>query len=88
MDANQLLFYLRGVFENVTKPNKDVWENVRTEILAAKTVEKTIVPVEVRNPIPTPPHFLAATEQGGCGCDGSDIKGRPDVTPVLQLDKL
>lgn len=88
MDANQLLFYLRGVFENVAKPSKDVWENVRTEILAAKTVEKTIVPVEVRNPRPTPAHFIGATEQSDCGCDGSPITGRSDVTPVLQLDKL
>lgn len=88
MDANQLLFYLRGVFENVTKPSKDVWGNIRTEILAAKTVEKTIVPVEVRNPRPTPANFIGAAEQSGCGCGGSSITGSSDVTPVLQLDKL
>lgn len=87
MDANQLLFYMRGVFENTAKPSKEVWANLQSEVLKAKIVEATIVPVEVRNPMATPPSFLRTPTEDGCGCD-EPFKGESTVAPVLRTDKL
>ena len=82
MDANQLLFYLRGVFENTVKPTKLVWENVRDEVLQATPVEQRVIPVPVTNPQSAPSWFGT---QKGCGCSGDGGETPP---PVLQVDKL
>lgn len=54
MNANELLFYLRGFTELVTDPDKSQWNALRTEILRAKPVEVQMIPFPVSNPIPDP----------------------------------
>lgn len=66
MDANQLLYYLRGLFEHVTFPTEEQIRSIRTQILMTKPVEAQLIPVEVRNPIGSP-----SGKHGGCGCGGS-----------------
>ena len=53
MDANQLMFYLRGFFENVPDPSAEQISAIRNEILTAKPVENPFL-----KPNPFPP--------GGC----------------------
>ncbi len=61
MNANELLFYLRGFTELVTTPSAEQWNALRNEILRAQPVEVKLVPVAMSNPVnmPTP-----------CGCKG------------------
>lgn len=80
MDANQLLFYLRGVFENTAKPSKQVWDNISAEVLQAQQVQPQLIPVEVKNGVPGRPK-----SDGGCGCNGFSAE---PPKPVLQADKL
>ena len=80
MDADQLLFYLRGAFENCPKPNKAVWENIRAMIFMAHPVsldrsfDKMAENMRTKKPPTT-----------GCGC--SRISTEVPM-PVLQPDKL
>ncbi len=62
MDANQLLFYLRGFFELVPEPTPDQVRSLRNEVLRAETVKAQVIPIEMKNPIAGTP--------GGCGCKG------------------
>ena len=63
MDANQLMYYMRGVFENVKTIDDVIVNNLRTEVLSAKPVEAQIIPVEVVNPM--------KRSTGDCsGCSG------------------
>ena len=48
MDANQLMFYLRGFFENVPDPSAEQISAIRNEILGAR-------PVEPPRGLPLPP---------------------------------
>lgn len=64
MDANQLLFYLRGFFELVPDPTPDQVRSIRNEVLRAEGVKTQLVPIEVQNPI------LDTPKSGGCGCKG------------------
>lgn len=61
MDANQLLYYLRGFFENVPSPTVDHMLHLRNAILQAKPVEVQLIPIEVENPI-------KSSNKGDCGC--------------------
>lgn len=62
MDANQLLFYLRGFCEHVPQPSDAQWRTLQNAILSAKPVEtkgcgcggKTPVPMELMVPPATP----------------------------------
>lgn len=65
MDANQLLFYLRGFFELVPDPTPDQVRSIRTEVLRAEIVKSQLVPIEVQNPI------SGAPKSGNCGCKGN-----------------
>jgi hypothetical protein len=65
MDANQLLFFLRGFFEHVGEPTLAQINGLRTQILQAKPVTAEIIPVEIVNPIKR-----VASAGGGCGCGG------------------
>lgn len=51
MDANQLLFYLRGFFEHIHEPTQAHIEALRNEVLRAQPVEVQILPVEVVSPM-------------------------------------
>ena len=55
MNANELLFYLRGFFELVSSPSSAQIEAIRQEVLTATRVENIIVPIEVQNPIAKKP---------------------------------
>jgi len=59
MDANQLFFWMRGFFEQVTEPSPAQITALRNEVLRAKPVENQIIPVTVQNPI---------SGTGDCGC--------------------
>ncbi len=61
MNANELLFYLRGFTELVTNPTEYQWNALRNEILRAKPVDPQLVPVAVSNPANMP---------APCGCKG------------------
>lgn len=50
MNANELFFYLRGFFENVSEPSVPQIQALRNEILRTKPVEPQLIPVEVVNP--------------------------------------
>ena len=80
MDANQLLFYLRGAFENGGKLSKAALENIRAEVLSANVVLPEYIPLEIKNGIPTVPKA-----KGDCGCNGFSAE---PPKPVLQADKL
>ena len=80
MDANQLLFYLRGAFENGGKLSKAALDNIRAEVLSAHVVLPEYIPLEINNGVATMPK-----SKGGCGCD--DFSAEPPK-PVLQADKL
>lgn len=54
MNANELLFYLRGFTELVTDLDKSQWNALRTEILRAKPVENTFIPIPTSNVGPDP----------------------------------
>lgn len=62
MDANQLLYYLRGFFENVSDPTTPQLNSIRMEVLQAKPVTAEIIPVEVVNPMKR-----VSGAGGGCG---------------------
>lgn len=80
MDADQLLFYLRGAFENCPKPNKAAWENIRAMIFMAHPVslnrdfDRMAENMRTKKPPVT-----------GCGCSGISTEV---PAPVLQPDKL
>lgn len=61
MDANQLLFFLRGFFEHVSDPTPEQFNSIRMVILMAKPVTAEIIPVEVVNPM------KRVSSSGGCG---------------------
>lgn len=63
MDANQLLYYLRGFFEHVAEPTLAQINSIRMEILQAKPVVAEIIPVEVVNPMKR----VSGASSGGCG---------------------
>lgn len=69
MDANQLLFYLRGFFELVTEPNAEQIRALRNEVLRAKSVVAEIIPVEIVDPIKRVSN-ISNSKSGGCGCGG------------------
>lgn len=50
MNANELLFYLRGFTELVDTPSGAQWTALRNEVLRAKPVEAQLIPVPVSNP--------------------------------------
>lgn len=66
MNANQLLFYLRGFLENQADPTPAQIHALRNEVLRAEPVEAEIIPVEVVNPIK---RITSTKDQpcGGCG---------------------
>lgn len=80
MDANQLLFYLRGAFENGGKLSKAALDNIRAEVLSAHVVLPEYIPLEIKNGIPT-----MSKPKGDCGCNGFNAE---PPKPVLQADKL
>lgn len=47
MDANQLMYYLRGFFELVDAPSMDQMRAIRNEVLRSTPVQAEIIPVEV-----------------------------------------
>lgn len=61
MDANHLLFYLRGFFENVAEPTEAQMNSLRNAVLQATPVEAKLIPVEVAT---------VAKKPGDCGCKG------------------
>jgi hypothetical protein len=61
MDANQLLYFLRGFFEHVADPTTPQLNSIRMEILRATPVTAQIIPVEVVNPM------KQVSGSGGCG---------------------
>jgi hypothetical protein len=63
MDANALLYYLRGFFENVAEPTAQQINSLRMEVLQAKAVVAEIIPVEVVSPMKR----VSGTGGGGCG---------------------
>lgn len=61
MNANELLFFLKGYFSLVNEaPTSDMWGIIRAAVLEAHPAG----PPEMRNPRPGKPPFV----QGGCGC--------------------
>ena len=80
MDANQLLCYLRGAFENGGKLSKAALDNIRAEVLSAHMVLPEYIPREIKHGIPT-----MTKAKGDCGCDGFSEE---PPKPVLQPDKL
>ena len=66
MNANELLCYLRGIFEVVPELTPDQIRTIRIEVLRAKPVVAELIPVEVVNPIKT----ISSTrsQSGDCGC--------------------
>jgi hypothetical protein len=62
MDANELLYYLKGHFELSNEPpSRDAWGIIRAHVLGATPADGVIL----RNPIPgTPP------KSSDCGCTG------------------
>lgn len=50
MNANELLFYLRGFTELVDSPSNAQWTALRNEILRAKPVESQLIPIPMSNP--------------------------------------
>jgi hypothetical protein len=63
MDANQLLFFLRGFFEHVAEPTPAQINGLRTQILQATPVTAQIIPVEIVNPMKQ----VSGSGCGGCG---------------------
>lgn len=51
MDANQLMFWLRGVFEFKDSFNPEQIGVLRDEILRSTPVEHKIIPITMSNPI-------------------------------------
>lgn len=51
MNANELLFYLRGFTELIASPTEGQWAALRNEILRAKPVEDRVIQVPMMNPI-------------------------------------
>lgn len=85
MDADQLLFYLRGAFENCPEANQSAWENIRAMVFMAH-------PVALRNAtelLDNVDNRRKAVQSGmnkqDCGCTGFSSQ-TPD--PVLHADKL
>lgn len=62
MNANELFFYLRGFFENITQPTEAQISAIRTEVLRTKPVEPQLIPVEVVNPT------TRIAKTGDCNC--------------------
>lgn len=54
MNANELLFYLRGFTELVNLPDDAQWVALRNEILRAKPVEAQFIPIPTSNVGPDP----------------------------------
>ena len=71
MNANELLFFLRGFFELVADPVKDQINAIRNEVLRAKPVTPELIPVEVVNPT----HRVSGSGCGGCGTPAPRIDG-------------
>lgn len=67
MNANELLFWLRGMVEAVggDDPAPSMWRSVATEVLRAQPVKAEIIPVEVVNPIGA--SGVRTHDCGGCG---------------------
>lgn len=61
MDANQLLFYLKGFFELTKEPTAAQISAIRNEILNAQPLEPEVITVPVVNPINGKPG-------SDCGC--------------------
>lgn len=70
MDANQLLYYLRGIFENVESPSSTLFANIRNEVLAAKPVEAQLIPVEV---VQADRVLTTLGKSGDCGCQKAKL---------------
>ena len=51
MNANELLFYLRGFTELVATPSAEQWIALRNEILRAQPVTDRVVQIPMSNPI-------------------------------------
>jgi len=51
MNANELLFYLRGFFELIDELTPGQIRAIRNEVLRAQPVTAEIIPVEVVDPI-------------------------------------
>jgi hypothetical protein len=66
MDANGLLYYLRGIFENVAAPSESIWNSIRVEVLSARPVEPNVIATTIHQHGNAPEH----------GCPGcKDKKG-------------
>lgn len=68
MDANQLLFYLRGMIESTETLSTAQISNLRLEVLRAQPVEAKIIPVEVVNPM-----TQVQSRSRPCGCSGQSV---------------
>ena len=51
MNANELLFYLRGFAELVVSPSSEQWSALRNEILRAQPVVDWVIQVPMVDPI-------------------------------------
>jgi hypothetical protein len=52
MNANELMYYLRGLLENTIKVTPAQIQAIRTEVLSANPVEVQLIPVEMANTRP------------------------------------
>lgn len=68
MNANELLHYLRGFAEHVDQPTPAQWTSLRNEILRAKSVENTFIPIPASNMGPDP--------RTPCNCTGETNANR------------
>lgn len=91
MNANELLMYLKGFFENIHVPNKQQISAIRDVVLNSTLVEpgKEIVPVHVQVPMinggyPTIP-ATGGCSSGNCGKPAPGDKG---PSPYIDGDRF
>lgn len=82
MDANNLMFYLRGFVELTNEPpTKDQWAIIRAKVKESSPVDTFVVDYPpMHNPIPGSPRaFLDRSKlpggDGDCGCTFKGPKG-------------
>lgn len=85
MDADQLLFYLRGAFENCPKANQVAWENIRAMVFMSHPVALRGAMDMLDNADNRHKAVQAGMNKRDCGCTG--FSSQP-LDPVLQADKL
>lgn len=86
MNANELLMYLKGFFENVPNPSKAQVSGIRDVVLRSTIVEpeKEVIPVHVAMPMQAAPYSVGSFgSDSGCSSRGSCGKPEPYIDPSL-----